>query len=620
MRDMFRFRPMAHMWATLIRRCAAVLLAASYVALAATPTVDKVEPPNWWLHQKLNRVEVLIHGSGLSGATVTGAKCMPATHVHANEAGTYLFADLLIGKSCKAGDSPLKITTVNGETSAPFRLEEPLDTAGRFQGFSPDDVIYLIMPDRFANGDKSNDDPEISRGLFDPSDPRRYHGGDFQGIIDRLPYLKSLGVTTLWLTPVYDNTNKPNGAQAVGGKPIADYHGYGTVDYYGVEEHFGNMALLKKLVDDAHAMGLKVVQDQVANHVGPAHPWVKDPPKPNWFHGTAADHINETWQVWNLQDAHSTEDLKKKVLDGWFVNILPDMDQEDEDVARYEIQNALWWVGMTGFDGIRQDTLPYVPRTFWHDWSGALHAQYPNLRMVGEVFDSNPAVPSYFQGGVTRDGVDSGVDSVFDFPTFYAIRDVFAHGKDIDGLAKVLAEDRLYPNASALVPFEGNHDVKRFMSEDGATPEGLKLAFTYLLTTRGTPEIYYGDEIGMTGGDDPDNRRDFPAGDHADNPIFQYVQKLLRVRRELAPLRKGDLKSIALNGKSWVYERSVGPDAVVIAMNISAEPVDIHLAGATDGSYSPMLGSGQALEIANGSGHIALAAHSAEIFNRTSRK
>jgi glycosidase len=486
-----------------------------------------------------------------------------------------------------------------------------------------------IMPDRFANGDKSNDDPEISRGLFDPTDPRRYHGGDLQGVIDRLPYLKSLGITAIWLTPVYDNVNKPNAQQAVNGKPIADYHGYGAVDYYGVEEHFGNMTLLKKLVDDAHGMGLKVIQDQVANHVGPAHPWVIDSPKPTWFHGTAAQHTNETWQIWNLSDAHSTEALKHKVVDGWFANILPDMNQEDPDVARYEIQNALWWVGMTGFDGIRQDTLPYVPRTFWHDWSAALHKQYPNLRMVGEVFDQNPAVPSFFQGGAVRDGVDSGVDSVFDFPTFYAIRDVFAHGKDIDGLAKVLAEDRLYPNAPALVPFEGNHDVMRFMSEPGATAEGLKLAFAYLLTTRGTPEIYYGDEIGMTGGDDPENRHDFPAGDHSDNEIFRYVQKLLQIRAQLEPLRKGTLTSVALDSKTWVYAREYKSEKVLVALNNSGEAAEIDVSGSiADGEdYSPVLLPGNPLPLLyqlqlgkNQQGVISLPAHSAAIFNRISRK
>ena len=381
----------------MLSRNFAALFAAT--TLTAAPTVSKVEPPNWWLNHTLNPVQVLIHGIGLTNATIKTPNCLHASNLHGSN--TYLFADISIAPACQPGDYPLTITTAEGTTTAPFHLDQPLSTEGRFQGFSPDDVIYLIMPDRFANGDKSNDDPEISRGLFDPSDPRRYHGGDLQGIINRLPYLKSLGITAIWLTPVYDNTNKPNADQAVNGKPIADYHGYGAVDYYGMEEHFGDLALLKKLVDQAHAMGLKVIQDQVANHVGPAHPWLKDLPKPTWFHGSPTEHINETWQVRDLPDTHSTEALKHNVTDGWFANILPDMNQEDPDVARYEIQNALWWVGVAGFDGIRQDTLPYVSRAFWHDWSAAIHKQYPNLRMVGEVFDGDPAIPSYFQGGMT---------------------------------------------------------------------------------------------------------------------------------------------------------------------------------------------------------------------------
>ena len=595
---------MSAMWSS---KLAATLLATCALAAGSAPAVDKVEPPNWWPNQSLNQVLLLIYGSALSGATVHAQNpCLAISDVRSNQRGTYLFANVAIGSDCQRGAYPLSITTAGGETTAPFRLDEPLAREGRFQGFSNDDVIYLIMPDRFANGDKSNDDPAISKGLFDPNDPRRYHGGDFQGIIDRLPYLKSLGITTLWLTPVNDNTNKPNAQQAVDGKPIADYHGYGTVDYYGVEEHFGNMALLKKLVDTAHSMGLKVIQDQVANHVGPTHPWVEDPPKPTWFHGTEAHHSNETWQIWDLGDSHSTQAMKRQVIDGWFANILPDMDQEDPDVARYEIQNALWWVGETGFDGIRQDTLPYVPRTFWHDWSAALHTQYPNLRMVGEVFDMNPAVPSYFQGGVERDGVDTGVDSVFDFPTYQAIRDVFAHGKDMDTLAKILAQDRLYPNASALVPFEGNHDVMRFMSEQGATLAGLKLAFTYLLTTRGTPEIYYGDEIAMQGGNDPDNRRDFPPGDHSTDEMFRYVQKLLKLRAELAPLRGGVLTSIAVDSKSWLYAREDKRDAVLVALNNSPSAVDLDFTYGHDGDYKPQLHSGTSLHIQNGSGHIHL--------------
>ena len=599
------------------------------VISAATPAVTKVEPPNWWPDYTINPVRMLIRGSELSGATVETAKGFTASDVFVNQTGTYLLCDLLIPAGVKPGSYPITIRTGQGTTTAPFRIEAPLPREGRFQGFSPDDVIYLIMVDRFANGDTSNDDPAVSRGLFGRSNAHLYHGGDFQGIIDHLPYLKSLGVTAVWITPIYDNTNEPNTLQKAGGRAVSDYHGYGTVDYYGVEEHFGTMASLRKLVDEAHASGIKVIQDQVANHVGPYHPWVKDPPNPTWFHGTPAAHINETWQIWSLPDPHASSDLKQRVLDGWFVNVLPDMNQEDPDVARYEIQNALWWVGMAGFDGIRQDTLPYVPRTFWRMWSAALKKQYPNLRAVGEVFDADAAVPSFFQGGIKQfDGVDSGIDSVFDFPNFFTIRDVFAAGKPMDSLAKITAKDRLYANPEILVPFLGNHDVKRFMSEPGANATQLKLAFTYLLAMRGTPEIYYGDEIGMAGGDDPDNRRDFPGGWTGDagnafdpehrteeqKTIFDYVQKLIALRMKSISLRRGRFVDLGVTENTFAFARMSEGPAVIVILNNGEGPEKVHVMYAHDGDFTGQLGNAARLSIRNGEGTTEMPPHAAEIF------
>jgi glycosidase len=401
------------------------------------------------------------------------------------------------------------------------------------------------------------------------------------------------------------------------------------VDYYGVEEHFGSLALLRKLVDEAHRNGLKVIQDQVANHVGPNHPWVRDSPEPTWFHGTEAHHINETWQVWTLPDIHAPDGLKRDVLDGWFVDALPDMNQEDPDVAQYEIQNALWWIGEAGFDGIRQDTVPYVPRAFWRDWSAALKRQYPKLRVVGEVFDENPAVTSFFQGGVARyDGVDSGIDTVFDFPAFYCVRDVFARGKPAETCAKILAEDRLYTSPNVLVTFLGLHDVSRFMSESGASADKLKLAFTFLMTTRGTPMIYYGDEIGMRGGEDPDNRRDFPGGwkDDArnafeasgrtaeENAVFDYVRKLTAVRAKLEPLRRGKLVELSIAKETWVYARENGSEAVIVAINNGNQPAEIPIRFGTDGEFRAQLGNTGTLDVRGGRGSIHLAARSAEIY------
>ncbi len=607
----------------------ALLLCAAAALEAAAPTISKVEPPNWWPGHSLNPVRLLIHGSGLSGATVTGGGGLTTSRLWINDSGTYLFVDLNIPRDSKPGSYPLQIRTADGSAKAPFRLDAPLSRPGRFQGFSPDDIIYLIMPDRFANGDPTNDDPVISRGLFDRNNSHFYHGGDLQGIIDHLPYLKSLGVTAIWITPVYDNTNKPNQHQAVNGKPIADYHGYGTTDYYAVEEHFGTLELLRKLVDEAHRLGLKVIQDQVANHIGPDHPWVTDSPKPTWFHGTPAHHINETWQIWTLPDPHASPEMKRNVLDGWFADVLPDMNQEDPDVAQYEIQNALWWVGAAGFDGIRQDTLPYVPRTFWHDWSAALKREYPDLRTVGEVFDSNPAIPSSFQSSHNaKSPLDTGVDSVFDFPSFFNIRDAFAKGTPMDAESKTLAEDRLYPDPGVLVTFLGNHDVARFMSEPGATLDKLKLAFTFLLTARGIPCIYYGDEIAMRGGNDPDNRRDFPGGWTEDKrnafeaagrtpeegQMFDYVRKLTHLRAQWEPLRRGAFIDLAVGKNTWAYARETANQTVVVAINNGSDAVDLIIPFERDGEFTGQLGVAHALNIANGKGSVHLSAHSAEVF------
>ncbi len=610
-----------------------LLLAAAFLSGAAfayaAPTVAKVEPPNWWTGYATNPVRLLIHGADLQNATVTASHGLTAGVVSVNAAGTYLFVDVTIPPGTKPGSYPLTILSASGSATAPFRVDAPLQAAGRFAGFSSDDVIYLIMPDRFADGDTANDDPAVSRGLFDRKNSRFYHGGDFQGIIDHLPYLKSLGVTALWLTPVYDNTNRLNGHQQVNGKPISDYHGYGAVDYYRVEEHFGNFEELRKLVDAAHRMGIKVIQDQVANHVGPGNPWVTDAPTPTWFHGTAAHHLKETFDIWNLIDPHASRSLIDPVLDGWFADVLPDMNQGDPEVARYEIQNALWWVATAGFDGIRQDTLPYVPRSFWSRWSGALKQQFPQLRTVGEVLDPDPAITSFFQGGRQEsDGVDTGIDSVFDYPAYFKIREAFAQGKDLEGLTKVIANDYLYPSAGNLVTILGDHDVKRFMSEPDATVDGLKLAFTFLLTARGIPVIYYGDEIGMKGGDDPDNRRDYPGGWTSDahnafeasgrSPqeasIFNYVQRLTALRSRLEPLRRGKMTELAESKQSWAYMRQSGSGTVIVAINNGVQPCDVPIHVVSPSPFHAELGATGILAFRDGTALIHLAARSSAIY------
>lgn len=544
-----------------------LLLLLPSLTLADPPRVTKVEPPNWWAGHSINPVRLLIRGTNLQGAAIAGPFKTGAIRV--NDAGTYVFVDLNIPRNAKPGAANLTLKTPAGQAVVPFEISPPLDRRGRFQGFSPDDVIYLIMPDRFSDGDPSNNDPAKSPGLFDKSKSRYYHGGDLQGVINRLPYLKKLGITAIWLNPIYDNVDRLNTRETYDGQAITDYHGYGAVDFYSVEEHFGTLDKFRELVDSAHALGIKIIQDQVANHTGPFHPWVKDSPLPDWFHGTESNHVNETWQTWTLADPHSPDGMRRETLDGWFINILPDLNQENPEVARYLIQNTLWWIGVSGMDGIRQDTWPYVPRTFWRDWMAAIKREYPSFRVVGEVFDGDPALTAFFQGGRRQfDGVDTGVDSVFDFPLFYAIRNVFAQGRSMRELPSMLAHDRLYADPTSLVTFLGLHDVERYMNVRGANVENLKLAFTFLLTTRGIPMIYYGDEIAMPGGNDPDNRRDYPAERFArPGDLYAHIAALAELRASNDCLRRGELIHLLATDKVYVYERKSPSCAAFIVLN-----------------------------------------------------
>jgi neopullulanase len=574
---------------------AGFLIIASEVCFSQnTPQIIKVEPPGWWAGYSINPVRVLIRGQNLYGANISAVGSgLVSGAPRINQSGTYLFVDVTIARQAQAGKRSLKITTEKGSVEAPFEILTPLARAGRFQGFTTDDVIYLIMTDRFSDGDRSNNDPPESRGLYDRSKPRYYHGGDFEGLIQHLSYLKELGVTAIWLTPWYDNVNHLNEREQYPDQPngpkrkITDYHGYGAVDFYGVEEHFGTLSKLRELVDRAHQLGIKVIQDQVANHTGPYHPWVNDPPTPTWFNGTAQKHLANVWQTWSVRDPHASYQVQRETLDGWFVNILPDLNQNDPEVARYIIQNTLWWIGVTGIDAIRQDTFQYVPRTFWRQWMAAIKHEYPRVNVVGEVLDGDVAHTSFFQGGRPRyDGVDDLLDTLFDFPLMYPIRRAFAEGKDIRELPKILASDPLYVNANVLVTLIDNHDLKRFMNEPGATLEGLEMAQTLVMTMRGTPQLYYGDEIAMAGGDDPDNRRDFPGGFPADGldafqrggrdskqeSVFQHQKLLGQLRAELEPLRRGNLINLVANEHQYVYARSTSSASVIVAFNNGNKP------------------------------------------------
>lgn len=554
----------------------------------ATPVVTKVEPPNWWVGLTADLM-VLVSGHGLQ-ATKVGCNLPDVVvgRTQATQNGEYLFIWLKFGPQLRSGTVVCRATTPTGEASfeLPFAARQP--TAQRFHGLNSDDVIYLIMPDRFANGDPTNDEPAEFPGSHDRTKPRAWHGGDLKGIRDHIPYLRDLGVTTLWLTPVVKN----GGTQ--------DYHGYGAVDLYAVDPHLGSLEDYKELASDLRKQRMKLFFDAVPNHVGPNHPWVAKPPLPDWFHGSAEKHLESYSPVKNsfygqgteaaikndpfeaLADPHATSAMRRNITDGWFFGVLPDLNTENPTVAKYLLQNSIWWIESAGLDGLRVDTFPYVSRSFWQQWHAGLRRSYPNLTTIGEVFHPDPVVASFFSGGHKGwDGIDTGLSTVFDFPLFFAIRDVLLRGRPAGQIANVLRQDELYPHPDWLVPFFANHDVPRLISEPNASPEKLLSAFALSLTLRGIPELYYGDEIGMTGGGDPENRHDFPGGWPGDarnaftaegrtpeqQRIFAAVQKLLKLRREHLALRTGKLFHLFSDNGSYVFLRQTDDERLLIVFN-----------------------------------------------------
>jgi glycosidase len=648
---------------------------------ASAPCVDKVDPPDWWIN--LPSPMLLLHGVNLGGGKVSiSAKGVTVERTQSSANGHYLFIWLKTDHAV-AQQLSLRVATAAGTTTAPFRLASREVRKDAYQGFSSRDVMYLIMPDRFAHGGSSI--------AIDPAErdfPGGWHGGDLKGIEQHLDYLKQLGVTTIWTTPVLQNssglpmpeTPAPAAASASPGpaaapapanapavarstpspaewppqsaaevaasrpqrprpagaarRPAGSYHGYGVTDMYGVDPHFGTLADYQQLAKAVHARGMKLVLDLVPNHVGARHPWVVDSPTPTWFHGTLAEHDRYKTEFYPLPDPHASKAEGKDVVVGWF-GTLADMNQEDPLVSKYEIQNAIWWIESAGLDGLRLDTFPYVSRTFWHDYHAALHGIYPSLTTVGEVFNGDPTITSYFAGGATHDGVDTGLDTPFDFPVYMMLRKILVENQPMYQLEDVLRQDRLYPHPERLVTFFGNHDTGRFLSEPGATVADLKMAFALIATLRGMPEVYSGDEIAMLGGRDPDNRRDFPGGFAGDAQnaftaagrsgnaadVFNWSSSLFHLRADHAVLQTGLQQDLFRDKTVFGFVRAAdiahgctagGPERFLIIANhshdartIEIPAVDTPLEGCTH--LEPLLGSLPATNSGHGTVTVQLA-------------
>jgi glycosidase len=459
------------------------------------------------------------------------------------------------------------------------------------------------MTDRFCDGDPANNSPTGTPAKANGRvKPRGFHGGDLRGIIKKLPYLQELGVTALWVTPWYDNDNglyecdKP-------WCPYTYYHGYHPVDHYAVEDHFGDLDTLRELVEKAHARGMKVIQDQVSNHIGLRHPWVTAPPLGTWFHGTPGQHAQNPFRSELISSPHAAMIDRARALDGWFSDDSPDLNQDEPEVARYLVQNALWWIGTTGIDGIREDTAQYLPRAFLRDLCGSLHRQHPRLTIVGEVLDIDPIHTSFFLGGRTGwDGIDTGLDSVFDFPTWFVAVNCFAGKTPMTELRRTLRADLLYAAPQRLTTLTDNHDVRRFPSWPGANLDRARLHIAFTLSIRGTPQLYYGDEIGLQGDDDPDNRRDFPGGFPGDardafsatgrtpdqERMWTWTRDWIALRRAHPAIRTGEFLDLAAEDGFYAFARRSTQETVVVALNRSSQPAVLTFPAATIGARRGM--------------------------------
>jgi glycosidase len=550
---------------------AQVYTACPVAQFADRPCIDKIDPPGWWA--TLPDPMLLVHGENLNHATFqvtsTGVKL---TRIQVSDNGHWAFL-WLATKDANPQTIQVKARNEDGEAHYAFTLARRIQGQDAPRGFSSADVLYLIMTDRFAHAPQANAMHDLDR-----SDPHGWHGGNLAGIEQHLDYLRELGVTTLWTTPVASNAEMTQ-----------SYHGYAATDLYAVDPHFGSLQDYQHLSDAIHARGMKLVIDLVPNHLGVQHPWVSDSPAPNWFHGTLQTHRSAQGDFFTLVDPHAPKLASRDITHGWFTNDMPDLNQNNPLVSRYLIQNAMWWIETARLDGIRLDTFPYVDRAFWHDFHAALHSVYPHLTTVGEIFHRDPEVTSFFAGGVVHDGIDTGLDTPFDFPIYFTLRDVLIHEKPMTELATVLRQDSLYPHPERLVSFIGNHDTTRFITEDNSSVPKLKLALGLIAMLRGTPQIYSGDEIAMPGDKDPDNRHDFPGGFATDSrsafikagritteeEVFAWTSGLLALRAKYPAAQTGVEQNILASDDIFAFART--PENTGCSSDHTADPAKARL-------------------------------------------
>ncbi len=551
----------------------ALLLFLTAQCVAQPPVITRIDPPNWWVGMKHTMLQLMLYGDHLMLSSVKSSSSgVTVRKTYHTENPTYAFVDLMISPRAKPGMYSFTLRNKSGTTTISYRLLGRTNPAGRYQGFDSRDVIYLITPDRFANGDTTNDTVAGMLDTLNRNNPYSRHGGDIEGIIDHLDYVRDLGVTALWMNPmVEDNASS------------ASYHGYAATDLYRIDPRFGTNTLYTRLVDEAHKRGLKIIMDHVNNHIGINHPWIKNLPTPDWLNGTVNDHQKAFHSKIELTDIHSDSVVKNKATHGWFTDYMPDLNQSNPFVATYLIQSTLWWIESAGIDGIREDTYPYIDPAFRSQWCRAILDEYPHFNIVGEVWITDPVyLAPYQRGSHFQEELDPDLPSITDFGLFDAFNRVFADSASISTVFECLTKDFLFPAPGNLVTFLDNHDISRIMFRVNGASKRLKLALTLLLTTRGIPQLLYGTEIGMKGGKDHGAlRADFPGGFLGDsrdaftqagrtleeNDIFNFTKELLSLRKEHSALTQGSLVHFKPHNEVYIYLRVTRSERIIVIAN-----------------------------------------------------
>jgi glycosidase len=585
----------------MIRKIALLLLAlllsiaTCEAATHGDSTIQRVAPPNWWTGFRESALQLMIYGEGIAAFTpAIDHAGVRLTKVDRVKSPNYLFLYLEIGEDVQPGSFNIRFES-DGETlvhSYPLLARHP-DPARHAKGFGPQDAIYLITPDRFANGDPANDTVAGMGDEADRGNPGGRHGGDIQGIIDALPYIADMGFTAIWLNPLLENR-----------MPEYSYHGYSTTDFYRVDPLYGRNELYLELVSTARKQGIGVIMDMIVNHIGSGHWWMDDLPTGDWLNFqqepviTSHEHITD-------QDPYASEYDKRMFSDGWFVFTMPDLNQRNPLLADYLTQNALWWIEYLGLAGIRMDTYPYPDKHYMTEWTRRVMLEYPDFKVVGEEWTANAAAVAYWQAGnKNRDGYISYLSSLMDFPLQENMRLalVTEDGAKLDdgsqaGLMKLylaLANDFLYPSPNDLVIFPDNHDMNRIFEQVGHDYDLFRMALAYVLTMRGAPQIYYGTEILMKHpGSEAhgDLRADFPGGwagdtvsaytgkglSEQEREAQAFVRTLLHWRKDRAVVHNGKTTHFRPEDGTYVYFRYDDSDTVMVALNKNHQTVELEL-------------------------------------------